>query len=528
MSNLFTTDAGRAAMRSSCIHQIKKRMSRFFARNIVVEFTQWLEGGKASFSDEDVLGELNALNDPEILNWFELLTRQGGGSQTFADLDFYVSENGDDDRGIGTVESPFATVSAVLNLLKDIEIRHNVQVLVQHTAAVGQTVLSDTMWYIPHVVTSGSLFIIGVGTPVETKSVQTLNTVTALGTGGHTYNIVAAPWAPSDWIGEFLRPTSGANADKAIPIFDNDASNLWSRVNGAPPAAADTFVGQIPAIRVQLDQMTCEYRSPDEISYSLGSSRFGIVNLQLDFSGTPNDEAYLSFQNTDQLVWLDFVSVIFPDGGAYDLYCQNSYINNFSPVNTTLAATSQTGITTIGDITNCPSFTFRRVSKAIAANEMTYLLNTNINRLTLPEEVLFSYNCSFNFSACEACKVDNGSSLSVGFNLFGNSTFGIQCAHTNLRAVNNYHLAGTDAIRVLRNSIVEIGDLNQADAAMAGFGLVAGPNVFVRTDGVPAAFTGVSGDINFTAPNPDVVVAWPAAGAIANDGLISSWVVQEG
>lgn len=546
MSDLWNSSTGRAAVREAVYDKIRQRMSRFFGRRTGIEFSKWVESGNTIFNFEDVLGQLNTLHDPEILNWFELLTRIGQSPVTFNNLDLYVNNvTGDDDTGLGTTASPFATGNAALESLKNTRIDHRVRVIYQHTAAVGQTVYTEDQLTLMHTINqaetqigtvNGHLSIIGQGTEIETKTAQTLTGVVANGAGGTEYQVGGAPWIADDWIGEFMQCVGGNFDGNAIAVHNNTTGSLFTRVYADEPSVPDEIRGIIPPVRIELNRLLVATKCSNPVVATFRGSPVAFSNLYFDFTGTNKSESVVEISSTRQQVRTDFVVFEFADGNSADILIENTILNGYDPLDTALQSNTQSGVSNIGERDNTqPGLAVRRATKQLRVATMINAKNSEVAAVSIPEGwfgdggYLKLVQCTFDrFTSSNLFSNFEGSASIIS----GIGDYGLNL--NNMTAVVDllWFQAQTLCIDAANSKII-IGSNNQNDPLTTDYALKCRENCDVGTGGLLANFNGVLGDIVFTAPNPDVVSAWPAAGSLVGDsvggaGVHSSKVVQAG
>lgn len=544
MTNLWTTAFGQAATREAVYDRIRSRMSRFFGRGFVVQFNEWVNGGKVSFDFEAFLGSLNDFHDTEITNLYELLLAVDGLPSTYQDMEIHVNNLiGDDAGGLGTSGSPFATLSRALDSIRNTRIDHIVQILLEHTAGGVQTVYTDDLVDIDHNIAKGSLAIVGVGTPIVTKEVQEVNSVTALGGGGVLYDTVAgAPYVANEWIGEFMRVLDGVALGSAFPIFTNTVNELSTIPSTVEPAAGDTFDGVVPAVKVEFNQLSIRTRNANRSEndgFTNFASNVAAVNLYLDLSATDRVFKPSDIKGDGQYINLEFVVMKFTDDLPYAFAAENVNVNTYRTLDQGLEAVCGAGIVNIGMIpASNPGVTLRRETQAHHASIAIAIVDrSQLKRAVMCDLVDPSLGSTLLESIAANAFVStqrrtSGSKLIAS--LLGNigTANPINLAMSDLFIQQIYIMDGADGILASDCRLV-IDDTCECDAAIIGYALNAGTNVTVQTNGALAAFIGAGGSILFTAPNPDVPSAWPGAGVLTGDalggaGIHSSIVVQAG
>ena len=533
MTNLWTTAAGRAATKILIYSLIRRRMKRFFKRKFVVQYDAWIQSGKTAFSFLNTLGDLNTYHDTEILNLYELLMTIGEAPETVADQDFHVNNlTGDDINGLGNTAHPFATVSRALAAIENTVINHRIRILLDTTVAGADNQYIDDVWYAPHDIRAGSVAVIGVGSALESFPVQTCSVYTALGSGGHKFTIAAPAWLANAWQGSFMSPTDGPAIGRGFPIQHNDVDALYCHRFSTFPGAADSFTGVKPTITVKLNKLSIKTRGPEIVSSAWAASRFAIINLNLDFSASPHAEGQFKCDG-EQYLWLDFVTMKMKDYTSENVQIADAQINVYPPVDGTFEAISAAGIDKIGESAG-PGFVIHRNTPSLGNNSMVYIDCAQIRRMTCTEIISGSQDsrCVLANCAYGGSKFYNRVYFDIAQCLNSNNgNYSDDAPTADLRLYQSYIEAGAEGVRC-KNGHLIIWDL-QCDPAIVGYALIAGPNLFVEIEDSCALFVATTGSIRFTAPNPDVAAAWPAAGAIVGDaiggaGVHSSYVVRPG
>ena len=533
MTNLWTTAAGRAATKEAIYHVIRRRMHRFFGRNFVVQFNEWIASGKTAFSFLNTLGSLNTYHDTEILNLYELLTTIGELPETVANLDLYVNGvTGDDINGLGNSTTPFATVEHALSVLQNTVIYHRVRILVANPSTPATYTYTEDEWFLGHDIRSrGSLAIIGVSVPEVAFTGEILTAVSALGVGGLNLTAGGAGWGANLWQGTWAMPADGPADKWAYPIQQNDATDLFGGIYGTLPLVGNTIEGVRPAIKVNLHSLKIKTRCENQAESGELKSPIAIVNLEIRMEGTTDDIAVLDIDGDEQYIWLDFVSFRFADGNADDIKIKRAYVNFYTPMDATLNAACLASVVNIGLAQDNPGVNCCRVTKGLDSVAMAFIDGSYVTHMTFPEYIYhrgnypgtFIENCAFSGLLCYT-----GTYIETIHNFLSNDGAAAYIYEMCKAKIKGDYIAEGLKCIVADQADLWIGNAAQCDPAIAGYGLEAGAGTTVVIDGTLAAFTGTSGDILTTAPNPDVPLNWPAAGAQVNDGLISATITQNG
>ena len=259
-SNLLNTPAGTIALKEATADIIRMRIRRWFERNTVIGFGNWVLAGKPAFTAADALGILDSLNedhDIEILNLIDCLRQI---DQTFSDLGltWYVDTvNGNDTTGDGSQSAPFATISKVQGFYgQNAYINGKVNIML--TAPTTNKLRAITDWKIlfgP----SGQLTIQGMdAAKVLTGGPYTINAGGWADLGvatvmGHQITLNGAVLVPHAHKGHFMRVLTGAanRVGNYYCILDNTDTILYIARTSAPLAAGNTFEIVMPGTVIQ-------------------------------------------------------------------------------------------------------------------------------------------------------------------------------------------------------------------------------------------------------------------------------------
>lgn len=277
MSNLLQTEEGRNALLLAQKYQLERRLSRFFHRTIVVDFSRYKEGLQ-EFDLSTMLGQLNQAHDSEILDIFRLLAAIGGLERTYSDLTFYVSETaGNDTTGTGSATRPYASLWFLDNLPR--RINHKVRVVLLTDVDNG----TRNLWFDFSFGDGGSFSLIGSGAP----SVLQTNTVGAIGTlggGGGSWIACVDPWLSDDG---FL-----LSKNYAVPLHKVDTLGAANVICQSHPftiagvAGADSIQMVVPSRTLRIHSIGGQCIGHNAVNYS----QIGIFNVNITF--TPSGGMY--------------------------------------------------------------------------------------------------------------------------------------------------------------------------------------------------------------------------------------------
>ncbi|MDD5061432.1 MAG: hypothetical protein PHN44_04015 [Candidatus Marinimicrobia bacterium] len=289
MSNLLTTEEGRNALLVAQRYQLERRLSRFFHRTIVIDFSDYKQG-LSEFDLSKMLGQLNSAHDQEIIDIFRLLGAIGGLQTSVADTTYYVNAaTGNDQTGTGSSALPFASLWFLENLPR--RLNHRYRVVLQSDISEPTKSLHFNFSF----GNDGSFALLGAGTPTVIES----NTVGAIGTltgGGGLWCACVAGLGPNAQ-SSFLR---GNNY--AVPIHKVIGANCLFQ------SMPFTFGGVGPGAAVQVVRPARTLTIQNIVSECSGGrrgkqSQIGIFNLNVDFPDSPPPffnfiEAMIKWRNT--------------------------------------------------------------------------------------------------------------------------------------------------------------------------------------------------------------------------------------
>jgi hypothetical protein len=243
MSNLLNSPAGVTALREATADVVRMRIRRWFERNTVIGFDNWVLAGKPALTVNDaltVLDSLNSAHDREILDLIDLLNQI---EQTGSDIaiDFYVNTvTGDDVNGDGSVTHPFQSLTKAQEYIPNY-INSPINVFVDAPASDPITDILDQYYEIGR---NGQLTIQGTNANTVESGPYVINAVANIGVGytyAHTIQCVAPGWVANSKVGFFIHALSGANAGGYYAIVENSIDTLYTGNTNFLPAPGDAF-----------------------------------------------------------------------------------------------------------------------------------------------------------------------------------------------------------------------------------------------------------------------------------------------
>jgi hypothetical protein len=286
-STLLNSIDGRQAMLIAAQHLLKRRLSRFFKRNLVIDYNYWKTTGQFPLSQ--ILGQLNGLNDQEILDLYHLLGVVGGLPTSIADTTIFVNAvTGSDVTGDGSSTSPFASLWFMDILPR--RLNHKYRVVLQSDVTAYSLRLDFDFGE------DGSFAILGQGTPqvLETNLIGSIGT---LGGGGGMWVACVGGFgvlAQSSFIesGNFAVPVH-----KIAMVNNALIQGMPWTLGGVTPGDDCHIVRPSRTLTVENIEACCTG------GRRLRQSQVGIFNLNIDFpASTPpffnGVEGMIKWRNT--------------------------------------------------------------------------------------------------------------------------------------------------------------------------------------------------------------------------------------
>jgi len=491
-SNLLNTGYGADALREAVCDQIRRRIRRWFKRNTVIAFDDWVAGNKlAAFDFATVLGNLNVGHDQEIYDLYQLLKELENGYGSI-NGDFYVDTvAGDDELGDGSVDAPFATMNRVIRLLpKYIDSAINIFL----TAPTATPVLYMDNLNIEFG-TGGQLTIQGRSNPNVLVSTGWAD----IGVGdtyAHALTVAGAGWPVNNWQGAFVHVTSGANAGAYYAIARNTADTIIVPVTPFPMAPGDSFSILEPGDFIKLDFQ--QWRGKFSAKNFDGSSRFIMSNIHFlslasEFSGNESIDIWLPLVYIDNLV---------TSGGYVG-------VNRYDPYD--IAQIGNPEFRDENPFTYCLYSEFSSL-KDYFYNGVSEGLSNIVGHLEIEHSIWQNYQ-SYNGSSN---KVDNCYCFNVGgdtLELFDFST---------LRLDGLWVENATNAVDIETASSARVANLEGTPANITGYTVVMGGLAGFQFSGTPVS--GTTNDVNW-----NIIAAAAAFPVVAGTGisdLIGAWVIK--
>lgn len=527
MSNLLNDAEGRNIVVTAQRYLLERRLSRFFKRNLVIDYDQWSNGG--DFDLATLLGQLNPAWDDELRDLYRLLGSIGGLSESLADATYYVdSVNGSDVTGTGSAATPYASLWFLPNLPK--KINHIFRILILEDLTITDLLIDSEIG------DGGSLSIVGVG--AETSVVDTGDTINT-GTGDLSAYLSVPSVDPVVASNEkyFLQNKSDSFTSPCWFADTIAVTNAYvSRYLATTLSPADEFRFVIPPVTISLTNLAISSKGPTippggtpPTGISNASTRVNFVNVNLAFGTNPK----LSIDSAvDCGFW--FVRMLVPatmSEGNFRI--SNTRINYHNPFDTDLATVSQTGVANLthnlplGNVLwSCGCFLVNSGVGSLEFDDYTISLDSSSILCCFDTlgAVYFRgnsqiFNCaigSFHYRDTVSYIYDCPANAQ---GVVGSRTMH-DCVNSRLRLHNCWMGYGDDAI-TLYSSRMQIGDTGGSTVGNSAFNnsvLLNGLSKMYLVNAWQGVTGGVS-DLEFADTAVPTTAAFPAANAMASDVL---------
>lgn len=476
MSNLLNSPAGLTALREATAQVIRKRISRWFVRNTVIGFDNWVLAGKPNFLYTDalqVLGSLNVYHDKEILDLLDCLRRIEITSESI-DLAVYIDTvNGDDIDGDGSPTNPFQSGSRAQELLPE-KINSLINIYVNSTAAVPAVFDCATYRLGPQ----GQIVIQGQNDPTVHDAgpyaITVKTAISALHSYGFWLDVAGAPWLADAHRGRFIEMLTGAQAGRVYSITTNTTGSIMINNCGiGTPAVADTFRIVSPSnyITTTAPSGILEFTMEDQ-SQDYVSSSFGLVNLSFPV-GT-----YLSVKSSSSisynLLFIRCFDVFYQAGSYHIANWITLYDDNVIPAKyrfTSFTANPQTSFVGL--------YTFG----AQVVNEGFLVMDNGWSALSTESPTLRLNHCHTGLILFTV----GGSQFGYLHNCLGNcSSDWLRTRGQKIELDNAWAERCSDVIQD-SNSHIIVRDLEGVPANISGYTIRSGPGTSMDFEGTPVS-----------------------------------------
>jgi hypothetical protein len=342
MSNLLNTAEGRNVVLEAQRYLLKRRLSRFFKRNLVIDFEQFSKG-LGEFDLGTLLGQLNPAWDDELIDLYRLLGTIGALPESIADTQIYVNPTtGSDITGTGSTDRPYASLWFLGFLPK--RINHLYRVLIYGDIDHGGPLTLTNEFG-----DGGSLSFVGVGPAVEVFSAVASFVDAAPVNQQQTWIEIEVHTPPVAGVTRsFIQFTDGANVSYAAPVNKiniGDQLVYFRRDPLSGIAQNNNFHYIEPANTLTVQGFSADCAGSRRVPTSLAwrGSRVNFVNLKiaLDYQGSTVNTM---FHTSGVPMSFSFVQIeAAGEASRYPCVVENS-INEFVPVDDQLIALSNCGV----------------------------------------------------------------------------------------------------------------------------------------------------------------------------------------
>lgn len=518
MSNLLTTDDGRAAVIIAQRYLLERRLSRFFKRNLVIAYNEWLAGD--GFNLETIVGELNALHDTEVTNLYRLLALAGGLPATVADMNIYIDPvAGSDTEGDGSETRPYASLWFIDNLPARID--HEVNILFVNDYAHVTDMNISVQFGV-----DGYLSFIGVGAPTVIGSYEVAATgVLDEGLGRYFQFTGAVGVDPS---GEFLMAADGVDVGIAQAIHSQHAADTLITVPGSflNVAPGDNMNIVRPTRNISFRELSIQCRNTQGwVSLTRDAGRIGFYNLQVQINDSGNSKRDCLLIDNSCAQVMSFCQIIPPSNGTMRI-TQRAELNTQNG-ESSAEALSQSGVTNMTVYTqfakiagvSVADLDVGKVLSLICEGKARYFSNRGVVHLKANAEVetitcnrIDVENANAKITDCLAQGRAN-SGAGAGLELWSS-----RCDVDGFTALNS-----DNVVSILANSqlSIERSGVDATYSTVTGFGVYLKGIGLVELRDAGARLLAATNAINFVTVNPAVPAAVPAAYGFATDSQLS-------
>jgi hypothetical protein len=529
MTNLLNDVEGRNASLVAQRFLLQRRLSRFFKRNLVIDYNQW-SVGSGDFDLATLLGDLNDGHDDEIRDLYRLLGTIGGLSESIADTTVYVNATtGSDVNGTGSATRPYASLW-FLSLLPT-RINHVYRIAI--TGTIAQTedlVIANTFGE------NGCLSFIGVGAATEMYPALA-GTIAGIASafGMMNFQTSVIPSQPVDYT--FVQFTTGAKTGWATPV---DRINLAADPIAAPfnglttrlstwlPGNGDGYRYIQPAATIDFDtevSLSIVGRGENTIYNSAESqgARIVFANLNLDFDTGSSLRKLLIDSQVE--TGLYFVKVDMPPGNGENIEIRSS-VNRHRPVDIDIETVAQSGVVNIinGAPGNSPS-----QCGALVCNE--YVWGSNPIIQLAGDADVWAIDCIgkwkvkratalIAYSAAMALIVNSSKLETYQISVLGDynpADYVIHAANSEIQLYNAFIGFANIGIECEHSRILSLWAGNDGNLGANQYIFDLSGVSHVASNAVWGAAGGAVADIQFSNTAPTTTAAFPAGGAAVTD-----------
>ena len=527
MSNLLNDTEGRNVVLEMQRFLLRRRISRFCERSLVVDYENWSHG-VSEFDLGTLITDLNVAWDDELRDLYRLLGAVGGLPESIADTDLYIDPaTGSDVTGTGSADRPYASMWFLDLLPKKLSHTYNIILL-------GDVTITDfnvSMEFEG----DGCLNFIGRGA-VDEPYPGLASPITATTQFLQAWRENTMTIAPTSALMKtFAQATIGGAVGVAAPVNRIDNANLkfWCRfaaTAGYGPGDNVRFIRPqhtLTFARGSLHAYGGEDMDGDFVNYR--GSRINCINLILDIDN-PEAEQTRLFSTSGLPMGFWFCQFSCPETNYYAVIFKNK-INIFNPVTpaATLAPLANTNVVNMflgsyGARQSAGLMFIDREDLEFDASHAELLIEESELACVDCMSAVYSYHDNFLFDC--SCKYfySNGGSLNLSHVAFDpNNPVIPECASFNNSIVSMLEcLVGTaNSGFSFTNCKARIsncgGDAAGTMTSLAAYALYL---IACSTVSQPNAWNGTSGTTNDCFLEDTATAgAFPGAGAALSDAL---------
>lgn len=531
MSNLLNNDEGRNVVLEAQRHLLRRRIARFFKRNLVVDYQQWSNGGE--FDLATLLGQLNVAWDDELRDLYRLLGHIGGLDKSVQNEQIYVNPaTGSDTEGTGSSGQPYASLWFLPFLPR--VILHDYRILIFGDVNHGGILSVDHSFK-----DNGCLSFIGVGAAVDPYSGVLDGTISGHANFNSTTMEIQASLAPQiTGHRYFIKMKDGPEINHAAPLVDLSvgSSLLDARANpllNVNNGNAYTYI--IPAHTVTITganihaQSGHNAASHDVLLNTSLATRINFVNLNIDCD-SPTDEKY-AFITAGAPVGFWFVRLLVTPDEENVVFLND--VNRFNPVadplsleNASLSGITNTFLAINGLADSAGLAIVNRDGDEFSWNDAVVVLekNARVNCVDCMGRWIVR-NTASEIWQCSGGTFDVYSSHLRAINVLAHpkqNGGGEMCVQARMANIWwDTGVVGTcDNGFDLTSSWLRMGVESRFSSCVNGCQMKGLSKVQMQTAWLGQVTTGA--DIDFPEPGIPTTSPFPGAGAVATDGIENS------
>lgn len=422
----------------------------------------------------------------------KLVVGESGVPITTGALTIYVDAAGSDVTGDGSAGSPYATVEKADQDIPEI-IRHECKILVAAgNYASGWPESLDHSYK-----DSGSLAIVGVGTPTVVTGPWTVTGVADLGTGGQRVTVGAGGLGTDDSLcGQTMMIATGGHPDYGYQVVANTDTTIDVILVTDKVVNADTFNLVVPAVKIASDGLHIKHDSLGVGAAPGENGRFIIHNIWIDLLAAPvytNNVQIHGTQARDGIL-LSFMRIDTQAASYSTVTLYDCIINGLSePISTAYITDGGTGITNLGGSS--------KVGATISGDGDRASLAIRIFGRVQLSSMAIKGQIAAELAQCSLSNVGMGlfasgisSTTRIGYCVIVGKAgeYGVEISEGNLHLDESYFVQGSSAVSVSSCTRAYIGATECDPVGITGSGMEIGAGCTVHQDGALANFIGAS------------------------------------